>query len=217
MNRFFTKSIALIAMVGAFTLVPAAKSEAALQLFLCDVQFCAGGTVITVNDDGAGDLQNATEGVILWSGTFGGFTLSIDTAFGVPFVGTSTNPQLDLNFSASGAGDGWIYAQQGDFNQPNPPSFTVNFGGTTTGSATVEAIVGVFGDPWTIVGPFGGPFSGSFGVGNDSVPYFQAIGIHIVQGAGGLTTGDIHMIPEPLTLSLLGLGLAGFAARRRRR
>ena len=215
MKRFITKSLVLVALVGAMTAYSSSKAEAALQLFLCTAEFCNGGTTITVNDNLAGDLD-PTVGIIAWSGSFAGFSTSIDAAFGVPNVGTNSNPELDLLFSALGAGDGYIYAQQGDFNVPNPPSFNLNYGGTSTGSVWVQGIVGLFGDPWTTVGPFSGPFSGSLALSNDSVPYFQAIGVHIVQGAGGITTGDLHLVPEPITLSLLGLGLAGVAARRRR-
>jgi len=222
MNRFFTKSIALVAMVGAFTLVPATKSEAALRLFLCSMELCQGGTNITVTDGGAGDV-NGGAGAITYIGGFAGFSaVSVNSAFGIPVIGDANNPQLDLFFSVSGAGDGYIYADQLPLNAPDPASFTVNYSFTTTGSVEVSALAG-FTDlnlpngGWTVIGPFGpGPFAGSFGVGPTGVPYAQGLGVHVIQAAGGLTTGDIHMIPEPATLALFGVGLAGLAARRRK-
>jgi hypothetical protein len=214
MNRFITPGLVLVALVGAMTTVTTSKAEAALQLFLCTAEFCNGGSVTTIDDNGAGDT-NATAGVVNWSGAFDGFTLSIDAAFGVPFLGTGTSPQLDLLFSAFGAGNGYIYAQQGEFTLPQPATFGLKYGGTTTGHTWVQAIIGHACDPWTTVGPFTGAFSGTVGVSNVG-PYYQAIGVHIVQGEGGATTGDLHLVPEPVTLSLLGLGLAGVAARRRR-
>jgi len=215
MKRFITKGLVLVALVGAMTTFTTSKAEAALQLFLCTAEFCNGGSVTLIDDNVGGDI-NPTAGVINWSGAFDGFTLSIDAAFGVPFLGSNTNPELDLLFSVVGSGNGYIYTQQGGFSLPDPSSFSLNYGGTTTGQTWVQGIVGVGGDPWTTVGPFTGAFSGSFGLGNDGF-YYQAIGVHIVQsGANAITTGDLHLVPEPVTLSLLGLGLAGVAARRRR-
>jgi len=217
MNRFFTKSIALIALVAGITAISTSKAEAALSLFLCNVEFCAGGSVVQVNDGDATDV-NGGVGAITYIGGFGGFSaFSVNSAIGIPIIGSDASPQTDLHFSAFGAGEGFIYAQQGPFNapaSPDPGSFTLNYGGTSTGQVWVQGVVGLAGDPFTTVGPFSGNFSGSLNL-SGAAPYFQAIGVHIKQ-AGGATTGDLHLIPEPVSLTLLGLGLAGVAARRKR-
>jgi hypothetical protein len=218
MKRMITKSLGLLALVGAMTAYSSSKAEAALSLNLCTTEFCVGGTTIIVTDGGAGDA-NPADGAITYIGGFAGFSAaSVNSAFGVPEIGTPGAPQLDLHFSASGAGDGFLYAVQGPYGAPDPGKYSLSFGGTTTGSVSVQGIVGdSFADAQT-VGPFTGDFSGSMALTHPA-PYTQVIGVHIVQGAGGISTGDLHLVPvpEPLSLSLLGLGLAGVAMRRRQR
>ena len=218
MKRMITKSLALLALVGAMTAYSSAKAEAALSLQLCTAEFCVGGTTISVTDGGAGDA-NPAAGAITYVGGFAGFSAaSVNSAFGVPEIGTAAAPQLDLHFSASGAGNGYMYAVQGPYGAPDPGKYALSFGGTTTGSVTVTGIVGdAFSDALS-AGPFSGEFSGSLALTHPA-PYTQVIGVHIVQSAGGISTGDLHLVPvpEPLSLSLLGLGLAGVAMRRRQR
>jgi hypothetical protein len=217
MKRMITKSLALLALVGAMTAYSSGKAEAALSLNLCTVEFCTSGTTIVVTDGGAGDA-NPEVGAITYVGGFAGFSAaSVNSAFGVPEIGTADAPQLDLHFSATGAGEGFLYAVQGPYGAPDPGKYALNFGGTTTGTVSVTGIVGDSLSDAQTVGPFSGPFSGSMLLTHPA-PYTQVIGVHITQGAGGASTGDLHLVPvpEPLSLSLLGLGLAGAAMRRRR-
>ncbi len=108
MNRFFTKSIALVALVGAFTLVPAAKSEAAFDAWICNDFSCLGGGDVLVTEQQERDDTVALAGVISFNAiSIGGMDITFNTSFSHPQV---AQPQLDLAFltTSTGAGDVWI-------------------------------------------------------------------------------------------------------------
>src|SRR5262245_1405734 len=80
------RTIALAALVGAFTMAQVATSEAAFFAAICNDQACTGGNDLFVNDGGAGDLQPLIPGVILATppGGFNGYEVVINTSQSKP-------------------------------------------------------------------------------------------------------------------------------------
>lgn len=76
---------------------------------------------------------------------------------------------------------------------------------------------------WTPTNPLpaAGSFTGSFSVSSTVVGYLKAgqlyMNIHTDLYPGGEIRGQLHAVPEPATMLLLGTGLAGLGASIRKR
>jgi hypothetical protein len=222
--------LALVALVGALTLYSAAPTEAAFMAYICDDAACDGAGDTIVTDEGAGDGLSGIDGAILLTGSAGGYEVVVNTSQSKPIL---PNGGMDLNYTATNiaggvAGTVWLYAMDTNFSGPNSLSGLI--GGTQDAGTVTGIICGgdnnddprnpVNAPPCisasdstgglTAIGL--GPFSAS------ADPYSLTIGVSVTGlGNGQTATGDFRLVPEPASIALFGLGLATFAAYRRRR
>jgi hypothetical protein len=217
------KLILMLAAVVLVLVVPA-RARAGLVLWLYDP---GTSTSLYVQDEGVGDAASGIPGVVQYSGAFGSWTLSATTGSSKDVIGPPPSTDLNSVNISGGAGSIWLALTDTDFiGYAGSRTITSEIGGTTNGTLTYFTAFdngnAEFEDTVTTVngatfgpGAFSQTFASAVTLGD---PFSMTQWVNITHTARGQITSfdSLMKVPEPGTMTLLGLGFLTLAFRRRR-
>jgi hypothetical protein len=76
MNRLFTKSLGLVALVGGMMAFTTNSAEAKLVAYICNDMACTGGDDLMVEDNAVGDLNATSNLVNISKNNFAGYEVT---------------------------------------------------------------------------------------------------------------------------------------------
>jgi hypothetical protein len=221
--KIFIKSFSLAV---AFALV----SVSAFAVPTLTISDGVNGPVV-ITDNLGGDLSGI-DGNILWTGTIGSWAVSVATGQTKPFIGSASEPILNINTTATrtggSAGSLTIELWEDGFTSNQFQGLLTGSVSSINGSGTGQAEVELSGADYLSTAPVA--YSSNSGLvplnlaGNASFPVTPySLLLRTVATINGNGTVNINAalasVPEPGFYGALALGLSGLfamAARRRR-